>query len=418
MIGRGPRRPSPGPPPGRPPAPGTRGAVWLWVLPVGAVLLLLGAGYAGVAALAPRPLPPGWPPASDLTEYTGAIHVHSRYSHDGRGSVEGIAASAARAGVRVVFLTDHNTLAALTDGKEGWHGPTLVLVGAEITTGSGYLLLLDPQPDTPVQARGFDLAHLFEHYRSTGAIVLLAHPEHPRLGWRGEVPVLDGLEVVDVFDQVVAAPLYRQALGLLSYPANPVMAILSVVHWPRPVTERWDRMARERQAIGVLALDAHGGIELTEETGVRFPSHETAFRLGQLHFVTEEPLGLDEADRTRVYRALRGGRFYNAFDGLAPAAGLRFEGRGRGKRALMGDTVPWDPELRLLVRVPPVGDTVVRLLRDGAVMHEASGAEPMRVTAPGPGVYRVEVDLRTNLFPIATTRSMPWIFSNPIRVLP
>lgn len=383
-----------------------------------ALVVLLAAGYAAVAALGPRPAPSGWPPASDLAEYTGVLHVHSRYSHDGRGSIEEIAAAGARAGARVVFLTDHNTLAPLADGKEGWYGPTLVLVGAEITTGAGYLLLLDPRPDAPVQARGFPLEELVRHYSSMGAIVLLAHPEHPRLGWREELPPLDGMEIVDVFDQVVAAPLPRQIMGLLAYPANPVMAILSVVHWPRRVLERWDRMTRERPAIGVLALDAHGGIELTEETGVRFPSHETAFRLGQLHFVTPEPLGVDAADRLRVYRAMRAGQFYNAFDGLAPATGFRFEMRRGGVRTLMGETVALVDGLSMEVRVPPVGETLVRLLRDGQVVHEEAAAGPIRVPVAAPGVYRVEVDLRANLFPIATARLMPWIFSNPIYVSP
>jgi len=108
-------------------------------LVVGALVLLLplAAGYAAVGALGPLPAPAGWPPVSDLAEYTAVLHVHSRYSHDGRGSVEEIGAAAARAGVRVVFLTEHNTLAALRDGKEGWHGPTLVLSVRRSPRGRG-----------------------------------------------------------------------------------------------------------------------------------------------------------------------------------------------------------------------------------------------------------------------------------------
>jgi hypothetical protein len=196
------------------------------------------------------------------------------------------------------------------------------------------------------------------------------------------------------------------------------MAVLSVVHWPRRVLETWDRMARERPTIGLLGLDAHGGIELTEEAGVRFPSHETSFRLGRLHFVTREALEEDAADRIRVYRALRGGRFYSAFDGLAAAAGFRFEAHRDGVVALMGETVRSGQGWALETRVPPVGETVVRVVRDGAVVLETSGPGPVRLPAAAPGVYRVEVDLAVNLFPITTARRMPWIFSNPIYVRP
>src|SRR5262245_50024555 len=389
---------------------------WLWGTLAIALVLGVGAGYRAVASLGPLVPRSGWPPASDLSEYTAVLHVHSDYSHDGRGSVEDVAAAAARAGVDVVFLTDHNTLAPLVEGKEAWHGNVLVLVGAEITTGSGYLLLLDSRPDVPTRARGFVLDTRVRAYRDSGAIVLLAHPDHPRLGWRHEIPEVDGLEVIDVFDQLMATSLGRKAVGLVAYPANPVMAILSGVHWPRAVLALWDRMGRERPTLGVLALDAHGGVGWTDETGPVFPPHETAFRLGRLHFVTQDPLRREPADRLRFYRALRAGSFYNAFDGFAPADGFRFDVRLGEARASMGETVSYRPGQTAYVSVPPVGDALVRLLRDGAVLLEAPGEPLINVPLPGPGVYRVEVDLRVDLFPIGGIAYRPWIFSNPVYV--
>lgn len=387
-----------------------------WSGVVALLLLGLGIAYRAVASLAPLPVPAGWSPGSELFEYTAAVHVHSAYSHDGRGSIEAIAAAAGRAGVRVVLLTDHNTFAPLIDDKEGWYGDTLILVGAEITTGSGYLLVLDPRPDLPTRARGFAVEDLVRRYREAGAMVLLAHPEHPRLGWRGAVPPVDGLEVIDVFDQLMAASFARKALGLAAYPANPVMAILSWIHWPRSVLAQWDRMSQERPTFGVLALDAHGGIAITEETDLTFPSHETAFRLGRLHLLTTERLRHNAADRTRVYRALRAGRFFNAFDGFAPADGFRFEVRLGATRASMGETVRFEEGQAAAILVPPVGEAVVRLVRNGEVIHQGAGMGPVSVALPGPGVYRVEVDLRVDLFPLGGTALRPWIFSNPVYV--
>jgi hypothetical protein len=388
-----------------------------WGGVVALLLLALGAGYRAVASLAPLAVPAGWSvPAPDLFEYTAALHVHSEYSHDGRGSIEALAAAAGRAGVRVVLLTDHNTLAPLAEDKEGWYGDTLVLVGMEITTGSGYLLVLDPRPDLPTRARGFAVDDLVRRYRESGALVLLAHPEHPRLGWRGAIPVVDGLEVIDVFDQLMGASLSRKLVGLAAYPANPVMAILSWIHWPRSVLAQWDRMSQARPTIGALALDAHGGIAITEETDLTFPSHETAFRLGRLHLLTTERLRRDAADRTRVYRALRAGRFFNAFDGFAPADGFRFEIRVGDARATMGDSIRFSPGQAAEIAVPPAGESVVRLVRNGAIVHQGPGTGAVRIPLPGPGVYRVEVDLRVDLFPLGGTGFRPWIFSNPIYV--
>jgi hypothetical protein len=378
------------------------------------------AWYVAVAVLRAREVAPHPPVPGGLAEYTAVMHVHSGYSHDGRGTLDEIAAAAARAGVRVVFLTDHNTLASLGEGHEGWYGSTLILVGAEITTGSGYLLLLDPRADLPVRARGFALDDLLQRYRAAGALILVAHPEHPRLGWRDTWPEADGLEVIDVFDQIVATTRPRQLFGLLAYPANPALAILSVIHWPRGVLDRWDGLMRERPTLGVLGLDAHGGIALTEERDLNFPSHETAFRVGRMHFVTPEPLREDAADRTRVYRALRAGHFFNAFDGLAPATGFRFEARHAGGRALMGETMTAREGLRLWIRIPPGPAATVRVLRDGQVVAEGPPGpdSTVEVAADAPGVYRVEVDLEAGLFPLSTARVWPWIFSNPIYVRP
>jgi PHP domain len=154
----------------------------LWGAFAALLVLGLGAGHCAVASLRPLAARAAWPPVSDLAEYTAVMHIHSSHSHDGQDSVEEVAAAAARADVRVVFLTDHNTLARLVDGKEGWCGEVLVLVSAEITTGPGYLLVLDARLDIPTGARRLALGELLRRYREAGAIVLLAHPEHPRLG--------------------------------------------------------------------------------------------------------------------------------------------------------------------------------------------------------------------------------------------
>ena len=388
------------------------------ILGVASPLALLAAGFVAVALLAPLPPPAGWPPESADHEVAAVLHVHSAYSHDGRGSIEEIAEAARRAGVRVVLLTDHNTLAPLAEGKEGWHGDVLVLVGAELTTGSGYLLVFNLPADATVRVRGHDLRRLVAEYQDLGGIVLVAHPYHPKLDWKDwEMAGLDGLEVVDVFDQVVVAAAPRQLLAFLAYPANPAMAVLSLVHWPRQALARWDLMAARRPAVGVLALDAHGGIALTEETGVRFPSHETAFRLGRLHFLLPEPLDPDPGvARRQVYQALRAGRFFNAFDGLAPATGFRFRARAGGEVHEAGARLGLTADLELEVTTPPYPRAVIRLLRDGVVVREERDTPQLRHRVWMPGVFRVEVDLERSLFPLTGPRAFPWIFSNPIYV--
>ena len=67
------------------------------------------------------------------------IHVHSTWS-DGTGTVPQIMSAAAKSGVDVVLLTDHDTLAARDHGQEGWHGDVLLLVGEEVTPDENHYL--------------------------------------------------------------------------------------------------------------------------------------------------------------------------------------------------------------------------------------------------------------------------------------
>ena len=66
-----------------------------------------------------------------MWEYIANLHVHTNYS-DGSGSVRDIVHAAENAGIDIVGITDHSTLAAWERGEEGWHGTVFVLVGVEI----------------------------------------------------------------------------------------------------------------------------------------------------------------------------------------------------------------------------------------------------------------------------------------------
>ncbi len=123
----------------------------------------------------------------------------------------------------------------------------------------------------------------------------------------------------------------------------------------------------------------------------------------------DRPLSRDEdAAREAVLDALRRGRFYTGLDALAPADGFTFtvEG-GAGERWTMGERVPFRDGLRARVggRVPH--GARVLLYRDGTPIRSRS--EALEASLPGPGVYRVEVQVPE--WPV------PWVISNPVAVL-
>src|SRR6476469_4761262 len=75
------------------------------------------------------------PPASTLR---GAFHIHSNRS-DGSGTVDAIAAAAARAGLQFIILTDHGDGTRAPDPPAYRHG-VLCIDAFEVSTVSGHLV--------------------------------------------------------------------------------------------------------------------------------------------------------------------------------------------------------------------------------------------------------------------------------------
>ena len=111
-------------------------------LAIFALLLVTAAVVAAIPSLLPAPAAatpaPTW--RGGTLTVRGAYHVHSSRS-DGTGSIDEIAAAAARSGLQFVVLTDHG------DGTRPLEPPryragVLCIDAAEINTASGHLVVL------------------------------------------------------------------------------------------------------------------------------------------------------------------------------------------------------------------------------------------------------------------------------------
>ncbi len=123
-------------------------------------------------------------------------------------------------------------------------------------------------------------------------------------------------------------------------------------------------------------------------------------------------MGDPDHDGDLVVEALRGGRGYCGFDGIADARGLSVEVESGGEVVGLGQRVVWVDGATLRVALPAIGEpTTLTVFRDGVVINETSKAT-LDLELFGPGVYRIEAAVR----PEALSRSLPWIFANPVFV--
>lgn len=374
-----------------------------------ALLLLLVVAVAFLARAALwQPLPLVGSPIDDgYARASGVVHVHTTYS-DGGGTPAEVVQAARAAGLDFVAITDHNTVEALP--LEGYREGVLVLVGTEISTTKGHLLGLgiERQPKYMFSREARD--GLLD-VRDLGGFSFAAHPMSPApdFAWSGwEVGGPWGMEIINGDSAWRRAGRLRLATTVPLYYVNPTYAMLRLLR-PVPETlERWDSLLAERDVVGILGADAHARLPISDGSQLRLPSYEAVFSLGRNHLLLDEPLSGDaEADRDAVLAALRDGRFYIGFDGLAPADRFSFvvESAG-GHRWTMGQSVTHRPGLRARAGGRLPAGSRVRLLRDGETIAESE--ELLDVELPGPGVYRVEVHV--------DAWAGPWVLTNPIAV--
>jgi hypothetical protein len=375
----------------------TRTATWRWT---GAAVLVL---VAGVAAL-PPPAADSGPVSPQRSRHTiaGAYHVHTSRS-DGTGSVEDVAAAAARAGLDFLVLTDHG------DGRRAPEGPVyrsgvLVIDGVEISTTGGHYAVVGMAP-APYPLAG-EARDVVEDVARLGGFGVASHGDSPDpelrwSDWQQEIDALEWLNLGTAWRQATAVQIARASI---SYWFRPPETLALAMARPVATLERLDRLARGRRVIALAATDAHGPLPR---------SYEACFRTITTRLQLDVPLdGHASDDARKVMTALRAGRHYSVVDALGTPTAFEFSGRRDGAVVRPGDVVTDGSPIVLEAHVDGPRGTMLTLLRDGTAVHETVESR-MTYQADGrPAGYRVEARMSN----APGEPPVPWILSNPIFV--
>jgi len=374
-------------------------------------------------------------------EYRANLHVHSAFSHDSRGKIEDIVASAKKAGTQVLMFTEHPAAHYdfVKDGHQGMRDGVLMVAGAEEVG-----LLAYPLAPVPKAGGTLEMAALVKR---TGGLNFLAHLEE-RMDV--ESPDLTGVEIYNIH------ALFKEQKRLVSQMKNPIwlanaakminqypQEAYSTLHdYPANYLKRFDELCQKRPHTGVSANDAHQNIglvlRLKENNKVqvedalgeklleidrllagavaKIPAdakpgdvvlrlqldrYENALRHAATHLLMEGQT------REQVWEALEKGRAFVGFDWMADSTGFQLEVQEGDKRHAMGSRLKLEPGMRLAGKAPLAGEW--KIARNGMVVQEGTG-RAMEMELKEPGVYRAEVWLE-----IAGEKRV-WILSNPIYV--
>jgi len=376
--------------------------------------------FAVVALVMFALLPPGArrtapPPASTVR---GAFHIHSNRS-DGSGSVDAIAAAAARAGLQFIILTDHG------DGTRAPEAPAyrsgvLTIDGVELnTTGGHYAVMALPASPYPFAGTPDDV---IEDVHRLGGFGIAAHPGSPRpsLSWQGWDAAFDGLEWLNGDSEWRDEPRMPIARALITYLLRAPQSLATLLDRPDRVFTKWDALAVHRKIVGLAGTDAHARLGFRQRTDpdaaaihVPLPGYEAAFRAFSNHVVLDAPFSGDAAADARVLiGAIRSGHVYSVIDALATPGSLSFTATSGSRSAGIGDTLAIESDVLLHAAANAPSGTTLVLLRNGQRLQEVTDGPLEMNGGKDPGVYRIEA--YTTGAPGGP--AVPWIVSNPIYV--
>lgn len=413
-----------------------------------------------------------------LLPHRAVVHVHSVYSHDAcdeaaqdeaggtnEPCLERFRRALCQARVDAAFLTEHDRWLVRADSLaeallirpgdrpvtvEGRLAANRLACGTLLLAGAENTLMpvgFDSLPrGTPEERRAFydaegpEASEAFHRY---GAVVLMPHPENTSLQ---RIAALrpDGIEIYNPHSNF--APRHRRPQGLSRLggyvrlvpfvlrltDTHPDLALLSIFRANHVAIARWDALLSRRMVFGFGASDAHeNALPIRLADGERGDAYSRMVPWVTNALLVEAPGG-----PAAVEAALRAGRFYTVLEAWGTPSGFDFHLRDRSGAVEMGRTVQFAPGQRLVVRPPvvaglagPLPEPEIRIRvyriegRSRTVVAESGGA--LDVPVPGPGAYRVEVGIvPRHLAPYLGNgpgddlREVPWIYSNPVRVVP
>ncbi|MDR0334749.1 MAG: PHP domain-containing protein, partial [Methanomassiliicoccaceae archaeon] len=99
------------------------------------------------------------------------LHIHSKYSNDGRSSVDDIIKAAKAKGLGCIAIADHNSFASYAESSK--YEGIIVIPAEEVSSSEGHILAYGINKEIP---RGKSVAETIDMIHEAGGIAVAAHP--------------------------------------------------------------------------------------------------------------------------------------------------------------------------------------------------------------------------------------------------
>jgi hypothetical protein len=345
----------------------------------------------------------------------GAVHIHTVRS-DGTGTMDDVAAAAARAGLQFIIVTDHGDATREPDAP-AYRSGVLCIDAVEISTNGGHVVALGlPASTYPLAGEARDVV---ADIHRQGGMAIAAHPASakPALQWADWSVPVDGLEWLNADSEWRDEGTFALARALLTYPLRRTATLGALLDRPVSVLARWDDLLSRRRIVGLAAADAHARLALEDgdyggSRALHVPSYEQMFRAFSIALPGASLTGDAAADAVAVIGAIRGGRVFSVIDAIAAPASFSFAATTGAASATQGGSLPAGMPTTFTVESNAPEDAEIALINGGRQIARVTGRTLQHATGGESGAYRVEVTL-----PGASgSPPVPWVVSNPIYI--
>ncbi len=338
--------------------------------------------------------------------YLGALHIHSLYS-DGTKDVDYIIEQAAKAGLKWIILTDHNTLKPLK--HEGYHNGVLVIAGTEITPRYSNHLLAFGTSEVISEEIG-ERNYIDEVHKQNG-ICFVAHPDesihrqNPQKPLRWEDWSIDSFDGIEIWNYLTdwTDNYTIKKNKLLQYLLRHKMSkgpTKNVLAW-------WDRLNNKKENVipAIGGLDAHSFRIGRHGFWVKISDYYDFFKSLNNIALSDEPLSEDVSTaKMQILNALKNGNNLLVNRRVSKNTQIEFYAEDKEEKAFSGETIKLGDYTKIVAKLPK--KATVRLLHNGVIVYE-NETKILEYDKLETGKYRLEV----------YRKGLPWIFTNPIIII-
>ena len=126
------------------------------------------------------------------------FHMHTIYSHDSVNDFQTLFQTAREHGINVLGITDHNTVEGAKHVKRIAPSDMLVLLGQEVMTLSGEIIVYDVEETIP---KKIDLLETCKLVKEKGGFIIIPHPFDGFRNGIGE-KMLDIMPYIDAIESI------------------------------------------------------------------------------------------------------------------------------------------------------------------------------------------------------------------------